>query len=245
MRRNKLFYFYVPQNIAHSRRWLDRTSLPERKISLISRSSSQTVVWENKSYRANSFVSLDPQTQQIGDWRIMARFTWALSSSTTDIVILSIFVLFLWSSLFVSAVIGDPSTIILHPPHAGSNRHTMFLPLFPSPPNSSRISSFSGNGKSRRHLQKSDTSRPNARMALHDDLLLHGYVFISSIYFTRAHVNNRDMWILYYIFCLAGKSQRLNSLGTTLIIILFSVLITFDFRSYRFYHLFANWIGDD
>ncbi|XP_023754333.1 aspartic proteinase 36 [Lactuca sativa] len=105
----------------------------------------------------------------------MARFTWALSSSTTDIVILSIFVLFLWSSLFVSAVIGDPSTIILHPPHAGSNRHTMFLPLFPSPPNSSRISSFSGNGKSRRHLQKSDTSRPNARMALHDDLLLHGY----------------------------------------------------------------------
>ncbi|KAI3798994.1 hypothetical protein L1987_34282 [Smallanthus sonchifolius] len=94
----------------------------------------------------------------------MARFTFSPASATTATVFLSIFV------MFVYAVVDDQSTIVLLPPHSGSNRHTMFLPLFPSPPNSSR-----GDGKSRRHLQKSDTSRPNARMALHDDLLLNGY----------------------------------------------------------------------
>ncbi|XP_023754331.1 aspartic proteinase 36 [Lactuca sativa] len=107
----------------------------------------------------------------------MARFTGALASSTTAILILSSFVLFnnLWSSVFVSAVVDDPRTTILHPPNAGSNRQTMFLPLFPSPLNSSPISSFSGDGKSQRHLQKSDAHRRNARMALHDDLIIDGY----------------------------------------------------------------------
>ncbi|KAK9061889.1 hypothetical protein SSX86_019073 [Deinandra increscens subsp. villosa] len=117
------------------------------------------------------------RAKRIGDIAIMARFTFSPASPTTGTVILSIFVLFnnMISSIFVYAVIDDPSSIILLPPHSGSNRHTMFLPLFPSPPNSSRVSSFSGDGKSRRHLQKSDTHRPNARMALHDDLLLNGY----------------------------------------------------------------------
>ncbi|KAI3726333.1 hypothetical protein L1987_66130 [Smallanthus sonchifolius] len=77
------------------------------------------------------------------------------------------------SPRYVSAVKHDSShNIILRPPTAGSNRHTMFLPLFPSPPNSSRIS---GDAMPRRQLQKSGPPRPNARMALHDDLLLNGY----------------------------------------------------------------------
>ncbi|XP_030538914.1 aspartic proteinase 36-like [Rhodamnia argentea] len=45
----------------------------------------------------------------------------------------------------------------------------MVLPLFLSPPNSSRTSSSS----SRRHLQRSE--RPSAHMSLYDDLLLNGY----------------------------------------------------------------------
>ncbi|KAF5791611.1 putative nepenthesin [Helianthus annuus] len=73
---------------------------------------------------------------------------------------------------YFSPVNHDPTPIILRPSPAGNNRHTMFLPLFPSPLNSSRISADS---KSRRQLQKSDTHRSNARMALHDDLLLNGY----------------------------------------------------------------------
>lgn len=104
----------------------------------------------------------------IGDIPIMLRFT--------ALLIWSVFVLFHYppsSSLrYVSAFKDDSKTVIIRPPHAGSNRHTMFLPLFPSPPNSSRIS---GDAASRRHLQKSDAPRPNARMALHDDLLLNGY----------------------------------------------------------------------
>ncbi|XP_023769843.1 aspartic proteinase 36 [Lactuca sativa] len=94
----------------------------------------------------------------------------------TALLIWSVFVLFHFppsSSLrYVSALKNDSNTVIIRPPRAGSNRHTMFLPLFPSPPNSSRIS---GDVASRRHLQKSDAPRPNARMALHDDLLLNGY----------------------------------------------------------------------
>ncbi|CAI9282851.1 unnamed protein product [Lactuca saligna] len=94
----------------------------------------------------------------------------------TALLIWSVFVLFHYppsSSLrYVSALKNDSTTVIIRPPRAGSNRHTMFLPLFPSPPNSSRIS---GDVASRRHLQKSDAPRPNARMALHDDLLLNGY----------------------------------------------------------------------
>ncbi|KAI3785118.1 hypothetical protein L1987_44230 [Smallanthus sonchifolius] len=77
------------------------------------------------------------------------------------------------SPRYVSAVKHDSSpNIILRPPSSGRNRHTMFLPLFPSPPNSSRIS---GDAIPRRQLQKSGPLRPNARMALHDDLLLNGY----------------------------------------------------------------------
>lgn len=97
-------------------------------------------------------------------------------SRFTALLIWSVYVLFHFppsSSLrYVSALKNDSATVIIRPPHAGSNRHTMFLPLFPSPPNSSRIS---GDVTSRRHLQKSDARRPNARMALHDDLLLNGY----------------------------------------------------------------------
>lgn len=58
---------------------------------------------------------------------------------------------------------------ILRPPSNNHNRHTMFLPLSLSPPNSSLTSS---SVKSRRHLQ---ISHPNARMPLHDDLLRNGY----------------------------------------------------------------------
>nr|GEY29552.1 aspartic proteinase-like protein 2 [Tanacetum cinerariifolium] len=83
-------------------------------------------------------------------------------------VILTIFISSFLS--FTRAIVDDdPTAIILRPPP--SNRHVMFLPLFPTAPN------ISGDGKSRRRLQKSDGrhNRPNARMALHDDLLLNGY----------------------------------------------------------------------
>ncbi|KAA8531614.1 hypothetical protein F0562_006323 [Nyssa sinensis] len=70
---------------------------------------------------------------------------------------------------------GDPNTFVLQPPYSGSNRHTMFMPLFLSPPNSSRNSAVAGGGISRRHLQRSDPHQPNARMRLHDDLLRNGY----------------------------------------------------------------------
>ncbi|KAK9054126.1 hypothetical protein SSX86_025203 [Deinandra increscens subsp. villosa] len=97
----------------------------------------------------------------------------------SPLIVLSIYALFLYPPAASSApapaplyVNDHPSPIILRPPHAGSNRHTMFLPLFPSHLNSSRIS---GDAKSRRHLQNSDTPLPNARMDLHDDLLLNGY----------------------------------------------------------------------
>ncbi|KAK1410298.1 hypothetical protein QVD17_36833 [Tagetes erecta] len=105
----------------------------------------------------------------------MARFTFSPPSVTTATVILLSFMMFA-NLLFVYAVADDQSAIVLRPPHSGSNRHTMFLPLFPSH-NSSRVTSFSGdgNGISRRHLQKSDDHRSNARMALHDDLLRTGY----------------------------------------------------------------------
>ncbi|KVH92463.1 Aspartic peptidase [Cynara cardunculus var. scolymus] len=93
----------------------------------------------------------------------MSRFT---------VLLISSILLVLYHPRYVYPLKDDSTTIILRPPHAGSNRHTMFLPLFPFPPNSSRIS---GDEISRRHLQKSDTPRPNARMALHDDLLLNGY----------------------------------------------------------------------
>ncbi|XP_023754329.1 aspartic proteinase 36 [Lactuca sativa] len=101
----------------------------------------------------------------------MAQFLWAPASSTTAAVLLSNFMLFVW------AAVDDSSTVILRPPHDGSNRHTMFLPLFPSPSSSS----FFGDGKPRRHLHTSDAPSPNARMALHDDLLFDGY-FTTSLW---------------------------------------------------------------
>ncbi|KAI7736029.1 hypothetical protein M8C21_033550 [Ambrosia artemisiifolia] len=92
---------------------------------------------------------------------------------TLLITLLSLYASLSSSQLYVSALNNNNNQpnpiIIIRPPHSGSNRHTMFLPLFPSSPNSSLITS------SRRHLQKSDPPRPNARMALHDDLLLNGY----------------------------------------------------------------------
>ncbi|CAI9102275.1 OLC1v1000516C2 [Oldenlandia corymbosa var. corymbosa] len=58
----------------------------------------------------------------------------------------------------------------------GSRQTTMFLPLFLSPPrlnqSSPSSSSVASVQQSRRHLQ---SRRPNARMSLHDDLLLNGY----------------------------------------------------------------------
>ncbi|KAK1440693.1 hypothetical protein QVD17_06522 [Tagetes erecta] len=87
--------------------------------------------------------------------------------------ILSIFVLFssmLQCPSFVSAVAIDPMTINLLPPRAGSNFHTMFLPLFPP----ARNSTFS-EGKYRRHLQQNDSDLSNAWMNLHDDMSITGY----------------------------------------------------------------------
>ncbi|KAL3538034.1 hypothetical protein ACH5RR_001400 [Cinchona calisaya] len=56
----------------------------------------------------------------------------------------------------------------------GNHQTTMLLPLFLSPP---RVNPYSSSAavsvqQSRRHLQ---SRRPNARMSLHDDLLLNGY----------------------------------------------------------------------
>lgn len=54
---------------------------------------------------------------------------------------------------------------------ADSRQTTMFLPLFLSPPRLNHLSSAVSVQQSRRHLQ---SRRPNARMSLHDDLLLNG-----------------------------------------------------------------------
>ncbi|PSS21247.1 Aspartic proteinase-like protein [Actinidia chinensis var. chinensis] len=68
------------------------------------------------------------------------------------------------------------STVVLRPPHGGRDRHTMFLPLFLSPPTSSPNSSAVVAGRnSRRHLHGSDPPHPNAHMRLYDDLLRNGY----------------------------------------------------------------------
>ncbi|XP_071739054.1 aspartic proteinase-like protein 1 [Rutidosis leptorrhynchoides] len=75
------------------------------------------------------------------------------------------------SSVAVYAIVDDPSTIMLCPPHSGSSRHTVFLPLFRSLPNSS----FSGDVNYRRRLQNDTDHLPNSRMDLHDGLLVNGY----------------------------------------------------------------------
>ncbi|XP_031388663.1 aspartic proteinase-like protein 2 isoform X1 [Punica granatum] len=77
----------------------------------------------------------------------------------------TVFLLLCYSS---AVQFGLSTNGLLAPPHNGA-RPPMVLPLFPSPPNSSRASPDSR----RRHLQGSD--KPNARMSLHDDLLLNGY----------------------------------------------------------------------
>ncbi|CAK9186294.1 unnamed protein product [Ilex paraguariensis] len=84
------------------------------------------------------------------------------------VIVLNSFGVVLLSSAPV--VSDDPDSVVIRPPHGEGNRHTMFLPLFLSPPNSSRVER-----NSRRHLQKFDSRSPNARMELHDDLLLNGY----------------------------------------------------------------------
>ncbi|KAK9070330.1 hypothetical protein SSX86_010731 [Deinandra increscens subsp. villosa] len=101
----------------------------------------------------------------------------------SPLIVLSIYALFLYP-LAASSPAPAPRPIILRLPHAGSNRHTMFLPLFPSHLNSSRMS---GDAKSRRHLQKSDTPLPNARMDLHDDLLLNGFCLMAVV--TQSAIN--------------------------------------------------------
>ncbi|GAV58771.1 Asp domain-containing protein [Cephalotus follicularis] len=69
--------------------------------------------------------------------------------------------------LLVSLVESTEDTVVFPPPHSGA----MVLPLFLSPPNSSRTLP-----NPRRHLLKSDShSHPNARMRLFDDLLVNGY----------------------------------------------------------------------
>ncbi|XP_076950943.1 aspartic proteinase 36-like isoform X1 [Bidens hawaiensis] len=85
--------------------------------------------------------------------------------SCVDVVLFFFFFLILTISLL--SVSSSSPINILRPSIAGNNRHTMFLPLYPSSLNSS------ADGISRRQLKA--TSRPNARMALHDDLLLNGY----------------------------------------------------------------------
>lgn len=65
---------------------------------------------------------------------------------------------------------GGGTTRFLSPPHAGA-RPAMILPLFPSPANASRNSP----DLLRRRLKGSKKETlPNARMYLHDDLLLNG-----------------------------------------------------------------------
>ncbi|KAI7744987.1 hypothetical protein M8C21_003889, partial [Ambrosia artemisiifolia] len=93
----------------------------------------------------------------------MSRFTTSPPSSTTRTMVILILVMFS-HMLFVHANVDHSNAVVLH-------RHTMFLPLFHSMTNSSRVTY----GQSRRHLQKSDTNRSNARMGLHDDLLSNGY----------------------------------------------------------------------
>ncbi|GMP27843.1 hypothetical protein CsSME_00003651 [Camellia sinensis var. sinensis] len=78
-----------------------------------------------------------------------------------------------WSEVVSSSSSsGEGSVLVVRPPHGGGDRHTMFLPLFPS---SSRNSA----GKSHRQLDgsesDSDSLHPNARMGLYDDLLRNGY----------------------------------------------------------------------
>lgn len=88
-------------------------------------------------------------------------------SQLTPISTSIVLVLFLVQLGFVSANPTSP-LIILRSPNTHS-RPAFILPLHHSAPNSSRCSPSNPH----RYLQRSD--RPNARMSLHDDLLLNGY----------------------------------------------------------------------
>ncbi|XP_059643991.1 aspartic proteinase 36-like isoform X2 [Cornus florida] len=109
----------------------------------------------------------------------MAQPPFATAITTTSTVLILLFLVLgpsgVGSYSAVPDLLGDPDTILLRPPHGGSNHHAMFLPLFLSPPNSSRSAVAAGRGSPRRHLQRSDAHHPNARMRLYDDLLLNGY----------------------------------------------------------------------
>ncbi|XAR50724.1 Nepenthesin [Bertholletia excelsa] len=66
---------------------------------------------------------------------------------------------------------GEAKAVVLRPPHSGSKRHTMILPLYHSAPKSSVADGV----MYRRQLRGSEALHPNARMRLYDDLLLNGY----------------------------------------------------------------------
>ncbi|CAK9144000.1 unnamed protein product [Ilex paraguariensis] len=108
-----------------------------------------------------------------------AGFDTTTTPTTPTVIILFVVILISFDVVFLSCAVvvsDDPNKFILRPPHGGGNRNTMFLPLFFSPPNSSRVSPANLELRnSRRHLQKFESRRPNARMELHDDLLLNGY----------------------------------------------------------------------
>ncbi|GMP62449.1 hypothetical protein CsSME_00024558 [Camellia sinensis var. sinensis] len=105
----------------------------------------------------------------------------------------AVLILFLVAEVVSS---GQATTIVLRPPHGGSIRHTMFLPLFLSPP----PNSYSGNSSPsvHRQIQGSDPLHPNARMLLYDDLLLNGSVL------------DNPVWVLIYglLLCCHVKCQR-------------------------------------
>ncbi|XP_052195706.1 aspartic proteinase 36-like [Diospyros lotus] len=96
----------------------------------------------------------------------------------------AVLILFLTTALYRSDAVsssslpepaGQARAIVLQPAIGGRNRHTMFLPLSLSSPTSSRNSSAGGRRNSLRRLGESKSEHPNARMHLHDDLLLNGY----------------------------------------------------------------------
>ncbi|CAN4108700.1 unnamed protein product [Withania somnifera] len=86
---------------------------------------------------------------------------------STLVILLFISLLIHYSVVSISDVSNVRSSVFLPSPADGSRRTTMLLPLFP-PKNTSRRDEIS-----RQHLL--NISPANARMSLHDDLLLNGY----------------------------------------------------------------------
>ena len=79
---------------------------------------------------------------------------------------------------FASASANPTAPLLLRPPHAHS-RPAFLFPLHLSSPNSSTSSN------PRRLLQRSGSKKPNARMRLHDDLLLNGYISVWFVVFLK------------------------------------------------------------